>query len=292
MKKLASDSLKRVVAWARIQLGLARGNTEDQIQLTLMYRQLLATEATAPSFRDVGFSNHSQYDEDGILLFIFATIGCTNRKCVEICCGNGIESNTANLLIHHGWTGVLFEGDPKLASKAQTFFRNCRGTRFWPPEVSCAWVTRENIDELLQSKGVEGSIDLLSLDMDGIDYWAWEALETARPRVIVLEYNHLWGPDTAVSVPYSPDFEADFTEYGSDYAGASIAAFVILGKKKGYRLVGCNSVGTNAFFVRQDIRCSWLPEVKTASCFEHPRTEFGRTQRLPKVKNKAWVTIT
>ena len=111
------------------------------------------------------------------------------------------------------------------------------------------------------------------------------------PRVVVLEFNHLWGPEVSVTTPYRDDFVGEFTKYGSDYAGASLAAFIKLGKRKGYRFVGTNEVATNAFFVRNEIECDWLPEVDPATCFGHPRAQFGMQERLPAVKDKEWVAI-
>lgn len=94
-----------------------------------------------------------------------------------------------------------------------------------------------------------------------------------------------------MTVPYRDTFVAEFTEYGSDYAGASLLAFVKLSKAKGYRLVGTNAIATNAFFVRSDIQCDWLPEIDIAGCFEHPRAQFGMKQRLPGVKDREWVNV-
>ena len=84
---------------------------------------------------------------------------------------------------------------------------------------------------------------------------------------------------------------AEFTQYGSDYAGASLKAFVKLGKKKGYRLVGTNAIATNAFFIQNDIACDWLPEIDVSTCFDHPRAQFGMKHRLPGVINKEWMEI-
>ena len=79
------------------------------------------------------------------------------------------------------------------------------------------------------STGFEGEIDLLSLDIDGIDYWIWEALEVIRPRVVVAEIQCIWGADRAVTVPYDPQFRAEYVQGFGIYSGASLKAFIKLG---------------------------------------------------------------
>lgn len=266
-------------------------NKGTQILLSLKYKELLSNKSSLPSFDEVGFKLFSQHNEDGILLYIFSLIGTTNKKAVEICAGNGIECNTSNLIVNHGWIGLLFDGSEENINKGKKFYSKCLTTKFYPPKLISSWIDADNVDSLIKDNGFEGEIDLLSLDIDGVDYYIWKSIKCINPRVIVLEYNHLWGPDKSVSVPYSSNFKAEFTKYGSDYAGASLSAFVKLGKEKGYRLVGCNIYGTNAFFIRNDVGKDILPEIKTNECFKHPRARFGMEKRLPKVKDKKWIEI-
>jgi hypothetical protein len=112
-----------------------------------------------------------------------------------------------------------------------------------------------------------------------------------RPRVVILEYNHLLGPDLSLSVPYRDDFVAEFSKYGSDYAGASLSAFVKLGRLKGYRFVGTNTIGTNAFFLRYDVASHLIPEAIPADAFKHPRAQFGMHVRYQHIKSKEWVDV-
>lgn len=278
----------------RRMLGEAPARPPDDVAaqkiLLERYRALRERESR-PSFRDVGFSVYSQHDEDGILLFIFGLIGVSTYRSVEICAGDGVECNTANLLINHRWTGLLVDGDAGNVRRAREYYRARPETRHWPPETVAAWLTRENVNEIVRDAGYSGEIDLLSLDVDGVDYWLWEALQVVAPRVVVLEYNHLLGPDASRSVPYRPDFAAEFTEHGSDYAGASLQAFVKLGRRKGYRFVGTNAAGTNAFFAREDVPARLLPEADPRRAFDHPRAQFGMKVRYPGVKDKEWIEV-
>lgn len=256
-----------------------------------MHRHLYGVSGQRPSFRDVGFRIHSQHEEDGILLFLFALLGMSNRMAVEICCGSGIECNAANLVINHGFTALMMDGKADNIRSAREFFHSHSDTKYWPPTLIHSWITAENCNDLVKRHGFSGELDLLSVDIDGIDYWLWRALTSVNPRVVVIEFNHLWGAKVSVTVPYAPDFRAEFTQYGSDYAGASLPAMVKLAKQKGYRLVGTNRFATNAFFVRNDLQHPWLLEVSCESCFTHPRAIFGETVRLPKVSEKPWVDV-
>ncbi|MFN3190780.1 MAG: hypothetical protein ACE361_09690 [Aureliella sp.] len=208
-----------------------------------------------------------------------------------MCAGNGVECNTANLLRYHQWTGALFDGNPNNVATAKQFFSSCQSTKFWQPSINQAWITTSNVNELISEQGIEGEIDLFSLDLDGVDYWIWKELSCISPRVVILEFNHLWGDELSVTVPYRDDFVAEFTEYGSDYAGASLMAFVNLAKIKGYHLVGTNAIATNAIFVRDFDSHPWLPEIEPASCFTHPRARFGMTVRRRGIENKEWVNV-
>lgn len=275
-----------------LQKGTPRPTAIEQKTFIAVYRQSYEQNRRSPfALKDVGFRIHSQHEEDGILLFIFALIGTTNKKCVELCAGDGIECNTANLILNHRWIGLLCDGDTMNVETAERYYSSHPDTRYWPPRIVRSWITRDNVPGIIQDNGFSGEIDLLSLDMDGVDYWIWKAVDCISPRVVVLEFNHLWGPDISVSVPYRDDFVAEFTQYGSDYAGASLSAFVKLGKQKGYRLIGTNAIATNAFFVRNDIHCDWLPEIDPATCFYHPRARFGMLHRLPGVRDKDWVQV-
>jgi hypothetical protein len=202
-----------------------------------------------------------------------------------------VECNLANLIINHGWTALLIDGNLQKVNIAQNFYHNLKSTKFWPPQIVHAWVTAENVNGLIESEGFIGEIDLLSLDMDGVDFWVWQALSGISPRVVVLEYNHLLGPSASLTVPYDPDFVGEFSEHGSDYSGASLAAFVNLGKKKGYRYVGANVYGTNAFFVREDVAGDHFPVANLADAFTHPRARYGMKVRYLRIKGKKWIEV-
>ena len=261
-----------------------------QRSLTFQYKNLLKDNVEMlRTFEEVGLRVFSQGDEDGILLYIFSLIGTTNKKVVEICAGDGIECNSANLIINHGWVGLLFDGSDIHVKKGKNFYSRCKDTLIYPPTFVKAWITAENINSLIQAHGFEGEIDLLSIDMDGMDYWVWKVIDCIRPRVMICEYQDIWGYEKAVTVPYSPHFNR-FAIH-PDYCGASLGAWKRLGSAKGYRLIGCNRYGYNAFFMRSDVGENIFPEILTKECFKHPKVIDGMKNRLPQVMRYQWVEV-
>jgi hypothetical protein len=260
-----------------------------QILLGLAYGQIRDRGGPLPSFGDVGYRAFSQNEEDGILHYIFSLIGTKTKRSVEICAGDGIECNTANLIVNHGWIGLLVDGDTQQVTRGKQFYATHPDTLWCPPAFIQAWVTRENVNSLIANTGFRGEIDLLSLDLDGVDYWIWQAIDVIQPRAVVAEYQTLWGAERAATVPYRPDFRKS-VEY-PDFCGASLPALVKLGREKGYRLIGVNRYCFNAFFVRDSIGEDLLPEIRADECFEHPHAYEWITKRRPLVAHLDWVDI-
>lgn len=277
----------------RIERKVERHDSEQVSQLILknQYKALSFDEAKKYSFSDVGFRRYSQNFEDGILLFIFSLIGTQNKICVEICAGDGIQCNTANLIINHGWNGFLFDGNADLINRGKKFYAAHPDTFTYPPKLVHAWITKENINELIRSNGIGGNIDLLSLDLDGIDYWIWEAINVISPRVVVAEVQCIWGTDSSVTVPYKDDFRAEYIDGFGVYSGASLPAFVKLGRIKGYRLIGVERYGFNAFFMRNDIGQDVFAEVDVMDCVNLPFVQWAKAELLPRVKDKHWLQV-
>lgn len=225
--------------------------------------------------------------EDGILLYIFALIGRTNRVCVEICAGDGVECNTANLILNHGWWGHLFDGGAENVKRGRAYFRNSRETFLAPPSFTLCWITAANVNEMMGNVGVAGEIDLLSLDIDGMDYWVWEAIDCVRPRVVVCETQNIIGPEHALTIPYDPAFRISVPDYHS----ASLSAMTKLARRKGYRLIGTHRYGFNAFFVLDGVGEDLLPTVDPSDCLKDPYTRDAQAERWPKVSSMPWVTV-
>jgi hypothetical protein len=189
---------------------------------------------------------YSQYGEDGIIAEIFRRIGTDSRYFVDFGSGDGSENNTILLLLA-GWTGLWIEAAEQHAKTAEANFgTHIREGRL---KVRNAFVNAENIEDLFRSSGVPTSLDLLSIDIDRNDYWVWKAINSYSPRVVVIEYNAVYPPGISWVVNYEPSAWWD----GTSHFGASLTALEQLGRGKGYSLVGCNLLGSNAFFVRDDL---------------------------------------
>jgi len=186
----------------------------------------------------------SQNGEDGIIREIFRRLGTTDRVFAEVGIGDGTENNTA-FLLSQGWTGYWFDGSDSFLKTMEG--RSDLNSGCLKSKVS--FVTRENIAVLFAELGVPKEFDLLSLDIDQNTYYAWEGLEDYRPRVVVVEYNASLPADACWKVHYDPDR----VWHGSHNFGASLKCFETLGRRFGYSLVGCELVGSNAFFVRDDL---------------------------------------
>ncbi|HMD46990.1 MAG TPA: hypothetical protein VKG43_12560 [Acidimicrobiales bacterium] len=255
--------------------------------LRLQYRNLIDTGRPLPPFGDIEMRFYSQNGEDGIIQLLVAAVETDTKRSVEICAGDGIECNTANLLVNHGWTGLLVDGGEELVTRGREFYEWGPDTFSHPPTLRRAWVTAENVNQLVREADFDGEIDLLSLDLDGVDYWIWKALDCVRPRIVVAEFNDAWGPNESVTVPYDPQFA---WQPGSVYLGASLAAMCKLGAEKGYRLVGTQRYGFNAFFVRDDLAGDTLLTVKPEDCLGHPKAQ-GQMARLPEIEHLPWVHV-
>jgi len=264
-----------------------------QVLLRMQYQQMRHSGCQLPDLADVEFRCHSQNGEDGILLYIFSLIGTPTRKSVEICAGHGLECNTANLIINHGWQGLLVDGSQSNIDSAKAFYGAHPNTGLNPPTLARAWVTAENVNDIISSHGFAGEVDLFSLDVDGVDYWIWRAIDCMQPRVVVLEFNSVLGPDERLTIPYDPEFRLDFTKLPYK-CGASLAAFAALGREKGYRLVGVQSLGFNAFFVRTGLGDGVLPERSPVECFarvERLRAYHPDWLQLMYADGQRWQTV-
>ncbi|SRR5665213_914498 len=212
-----------------------------------------------------GWRASSQTDEDGLIQEIFRRIGTTGRRFLEIGVGDGLENNTAYLLAC-GWSGTWIESD---AERSAAILRNCESAiREGRLAVLGVPATPAGVDELILDSGLNGEIDLLSLDIDGNDYHVLRSITAVRPRVVVVEYNASYHPPVRWIMPYDPAHRWD----GSNHFGASLEAYADLLGALGYALVGCGIAGINAFFVRADLAAErFAAPFDAANHFEPPR---------------------
>jgi hypothetical protein len=214
--------------------------------------------------RDAEFRVFSQNGEDGIIQFILRHCPEIPEIFVEFGVQTYAEANTRLLLELGNWRGLILDGDPRLEAEI------IENEFYWRHDLlaKSAFITRDNINELLSGSGLAGDIGLLSVDIDGNDYWVWQAIDAVNPAVVVCEYNSVFGPDLAVSVPYREDFERRQAHYSALYFGCSLAALCFLAERKGFDFIGSNSFGNNAFFIRRDLGHPFLPLTARAGYVE------------------------
>jgi hypothetical protein len=220
------------------------------------------------------FKLFSQNEEDGMVLALLQTAGVVTRSFVEIGSG-GSGGNSGMLSQEFGWRGVMVDYDRENIERAETKFGGNPNCAFEHLEV-----TPDNVNALIERNGLAGEVDFFSLDIDSFDYWVLKAMTACSPRVMVLEYNANFGPEAALTI--APG--TDMAKAPKGLHGASLTALAKLADEKGYKLVACDPTGTNALFLRQDLR----PEIAAltpAQAFRPMRDRgdpFGETLRKSK----------
>ena len=209
-----------------------------------------------------GYKVYSQNDEDGIIHEIFKRIGTKSKFFVEFGVDIGIESNCHSLLLQ-GWRGLWIEG--RKDAYDQILRRFAPAIRNGKLSVLNEFVNVKNIN-LILAQHVKDELDLLSIDVDGNDWHIWNAIDGLNPRVVIIEYNGKFPPEIDWKMPYNEDHVWD----GTDRQGASLKSLEILGRSKGYSLVGTNICGINSFFVRDDLLDDKFSSPYTAENFYNP----------------------
>lgn len=220
------------------------------------------------NINDTGYRNFSQFDEDGKVLFIFSQIGFRTKIFVDIGSSNGINSNCANFALNFGFHGLFIDGNKVHIENGREFYKSHSNTNYFQPMFEHAMINAENINDIIRKKGITGDIDLLSIDIDGNDYWIWKNLTVINPRVVVIESHLELGKEKLVT-PYDKDFVIDSER--PLYFGSSAPAICELANKMNYHLVGSNRFGFNLIFVRSEDLKNNISEIDLCSLFENER---------------------
>ena len=244
------------------------------------------------SIRDAGFRVYSQFEEDGIILYVLSMIGFKTKRVVEMCCGSGDECMATNLILNHGFDGYLFDGSEANISAANRFFRSKKDCLAYPPVLTHGWITAENVNELLIRSGCAGEVDLFSLDMDGNDYWIWNAIEAINPRLLVIETHNGIPSDKSLTIEYKADFDSSWSKTGAqqEYRGASLLAMQRLCKRRGYRMIGAHRHGFNVFFLREDEGVRFFSEVGIDEVHNNLSSQWHQRD-WPLVKDMPWKEV-
>jgi hypothetical protein len=267
----------------RRALTLARrfSHHSDELAIikALMADVLLAQRAgqgMLPNIQSAEFKVSSQFGEDGIIQYLIRQAGIPRDRqtFVEFGVGSYDEANTRFLLTHDNWRGLIMDGDPEHMAAVR------ESSLYWRHDLTAisAFIDSENINGLIRDAGFSGEIGLLSVDIDGIDYWVWEAVDVVNPIIVVAEYNSVFGSKHAVTIPLDQKFQRARAHYSNLYWGVSLKALELLARRKGFALVGSNSAGNNAFFVRRD-RLNGQRELTAEEAYVDARFRESRNKR-------------
>jgi len=245
------------------------------------------------NIQEAEFKVFSQFGDDGIIQYLVnrVEIPATQRRFIEFGVENYRESNTRFLLLNNKWSGLILDGSAENINSIKN------DQIYWKHDLTAvhSFIDRDNINELIAANGFAGDVGILSIDIDGNDYWIWEAIDVVKPAIVIIEYNSVFGATRAVAVPYDPQFNCTEAHYSNLFWGSSLKALCQLGKRKGFAFVGADSHGNNAYFVAQG-KLGKLKELSSeggyvGSKFRESRDEAGQLtyvsgrQRLELIKH-------
>ena len=246
---------------------------------------------------NVEFQVFSQWGEDGIIDWLVNKFGEIPKSFLEIGTENYKESNTRFLLINNNWDGFIIEADKSSVQdiKSQKVYWKYNLT------VENEFVSQDNINKIIKRINVPKKLGILSLDIDGVDYWILKKMSSLEPSIIICEYNSLFGQKKAITVPYKKNYIRSNEHYSNLYYGASIKAFIDLLKKRNYFFIGTNSAGNNAFFVRKNIWKKAKKVITDKKIFESKNREsrnsegkltfLNKKKSLEIIKNKIVIDL-
>lgn len=274
-------------AMLRVLRDLQRRADAASMLLGGLHADRVASMGEVGTLGEVEFGVYSQWGEDGILHYLLSRIDVPNEVFVEFGVQDYTEANTRFLLKRRNWTGLVLDSSATNVAR----IRKDPISEMYDLRSVAAMVSAKNINALIRRAGIEGDIGLLSVDIDGNDYWVWKAIDVISPRVVVCEYNSVFGDEHAVTVPYDPSFERSTAHHSKLFFGASLPALRRLAADKGYVFVGCNTSGVNAFFVRSDCAAPFAALEKSAahveSKFRESRDRAGKNTFLSGAARRA-----
>lgn len=194
------------------------------------------------------FSAFSQFGEDGIIQYLISNLDIKYKTFIEFGVENYEEANTRLLLENNCWSGLVLDSSKKnidYIKKKDFYWKHSL-------EAKCKFIDQDNIEEIIQNSGFAKNLGLLSIDIDGNDYWIWKAINNTYPDIVVIEYNARFGDSKSLTINYQKKFSRNNFGLERIVYGASLKALYELGQKKGYDLVATNKNGNNAFFVKKE----------------------------------------
>lgn len=254
--------------------------SNTMVQNGRIWTQLLLQNKNIKSLQEAEFKVFSQWGDDGIIQYLVNYLDIDNKTFIEFGVEDYLESNTRFLLINDNWSGLIMDGSESHISKIKN------DEMYWKYDLTAksAFITAENINQIISEEDINGKIGLLHIDIDGNDYWIWKALKVVEPIIMIVEYNSIFGYERAITIPYKADFTRTSGHFSNLYAGSSILSLCDLAEEKGYAFIGCNSAGNNAYFVKKeflkDLKALTAKEGYVESKFRESRSEDGKLNYL------------
>ncbi|MCX6324547.1 MAG: hypothetical protein NTZ41_10125, partial [Sphingobacteriales bacterium] len=231
----------------------------SKINLGRLQATLNSAQSSVEDLFQLEFQVFSQFGDDGIIQYLVNKLPLSNTTFVEFGVEDYRESNTRFLLINNGWSGLVMDGDSSNISS----IKSGQLYSFYDLRARQCFITKENINETIAAEGFHPEVGLLSVDIDGNDYWVWQAIHAIQPRIVITEYNSLFGFSAPITIPYQPDFVRG-KHTPLNFYGTSLKAACLLAKEKGYFFIGCNKAGNNAYFIHESLRHHSPIKEKTA----------------------------
>ena len=285
--------MQRLIDFYRSIRGWVQGTEAHERALELLGASLalqVAERRDISSLREVEFRVFSQFGDDGIIQWVIGHLPGLPPRFVEFGVEDYSESNTRFLLANNNWQGLVMDGS------AANIERLKRRKWFWRYGMTAQaqFLTRENVNPIIAEWLDDRPLGLLHIDVDGNDYWLWDAIECSSPGIVIMEYNALFGSERTITIPYVPDFQRFKAHYSGQYFGASLPALNYLADRKGYVFLGCNGAGNNAYYVRNDLMNDELKRVSATATFVEPafrdsRDANGRLDFLPYLHRQAGI---
>lgn len=219
---------------------------DPKVNLGQIQSHLNSQKNNIKELSEVEFQVFSQFGDDGIIQWLINYLDIPNKTFVEFGVEKYTESNTRFLLFNNKWRGLVIDGEQLNIN----YIKNDVVSYFFNLESITSFITKDNINQLIKSRNFDKDLGLLSIDIDGNDYWVWQSLENITPVIVISEYNAEFGLNPW-TIPYKEDFVWDKVN-NMYYWGASLTSLCDLADQKGYSFIGCNSQGNNAYFIRND----------------------------------------
>ena len=226
---------------------------------------------------EASFKIFSQWGEDGIIQYIINNISLDKKTFIEFGVEDFYESNCRFLLQNNNWEGFIIDGSKKNINKIKS------SKFYWKHNLKAIdrFITKENICNILENSSFDKKkLGILSIDLDGIDWYVLRELDEWEPAIYSVEYNSLF-KDKPWTIPYNEKFTRRNYHYSNIIYGAGLICFKNTLKERGYKLIGVNEQRSNAFFIKnsllnETINSLKLPENLFNSKFREARNREGK----------------